>query len=180
MPSIFSHAVASVALGKASFIKAEGSKFWLLAATCAIIPDVDGIGFQLGVPYDSMFGHRGFTHSFFFAALFSLIVVSAFYRQYQRFSSKWWIYFAFFFVVTASHPVLDAMTNGGKGVAFFAPFSNERYFFPFRPIQVSPMTAARFFSEHGLKVMKSEFIWVWIPSFAIIVFTTLINKLRTR
>nr|HRC76832.1 rhodanese-like domain-containing protein [Kouleothrix sp.] len=32
------------------------------------------------------------------------------------------------------HGVLDAMTDGGLGVAFFAPFSATRYFFPFRPI----------------------------------------------
>jgi inner membrane protein len=180
MPSVFSHAVASVALGKASFIKTKGAKFWILAVFCAVIPDIDGIGFQLGVPYDSMWGHRGITHSFFFAALLSLIVVYAFYKEYKIFSNKWWIYFLFFFAVTASHPLLDAMTNGGRGVALFAPFNNERYFFPFRPIRVSPMTISRFFSERGWMVIKSEFVWVWIPSFILIGSVTLINKLRTR
>jgi inner membrane protein len=29
----------------------------------------------------------------------------------------------------ASHGVLDALTNGGHGIAFFSPFLNERYFF---------------------------------------------------
>src|SRR5579872_845956 len=47
--------------------------------------------------------------------------------------------FSYFFVVTASHGVLDAMTDGGLGIAFFAPFDNTRYFFPFRPIKVSPI-----------------------------------------
>jgi hypothetical protein len=41
----------------------------------------------------------------------------------------------YFFVVTASHGALDAMTDGGLGIAFFAPFDNTRYFFPFRPIK---------------------------------------------
>jgi len=34
--------------------------------------------------------------------------------------------FAYLFLATASHGVLDAMTNGGLGVAFFSPFDNRR------------------------------------------------------
>src|SRR5215831_7502105 len=46
--------------------------------------------------------------------------------------------FAYLFLATASHGVLDAMTNGGLGVAFFSPFDTTRYFLPWRPIRVSP------------------------------------------
>jgi inner membrane protein len=70
----------------------------------------------------------------------------------------WW-----FAAVTASHGMLDAMTNGGRGIAFFAPFSNHRYFFPWRPIQVSPIGAG-FFSARGLSVLVSEARWIWLPS----------------
>ncbi len=38
---------------------------------CTEIPDLDAIGFWLGVPYKSFFGHRGFTHSIAFAVLLS-------------------------------------------------------------------------------------------------------------
>jgi inner membrane protein len=72
--------------------------------------------------------------------------------------------FAFFFGATASHGVLDALTNGGLGVAFFAPFSNTRYFFPWQPIEVSPLGIEPFLSSRGVEVMVSEFKWVWIPS----------------
>jgi inner membrane protein len=68
------------------------------------------------------------------------------------------------FVATASHGVLDAFTDGGLGVAFFAPFDGTRYFFPVRPIRVSPIGVARFFSRTGMEVLSSEMIWVWIPS----------------
>jgi hypothetical protein len=61
-----------------------------------------------------------------------------------------------------SHTLLDAMTSGGLGVAFFSPFSNERYFFPWRPIRVSPI-GVDFFGEAGVAVLRSELIWVWIP-----------------
>jgi membrane-bound metal-dependent hydrolase YbcI (DUF457 family) len=42
--------------------------------------------------------------------------------------------------VVASHGVLDALTDGGKGVAFFSPFDTTRHFFPVRPIPVAPIT----------------------------------------
>jgi inner membrane protein len=39
-------------------------------------------------------------------------------------------------VATASHGILDAFTNGGLGVAFFAPFDKTRYFFPVTPMKL--------------------------------------------
>jgi inner membrane protein len=74
------------------------------------------------------------------------------------------IVFLFLFLSTLSHPVLDALTNGGLGVGLFAPFTNERYFFPYRPIEVSPIGVGAFFSHRGLIVMLSELKWVWLPS----------------
>jgi inner membrane protein len=56
------------------------------------------------------------------------------------------------------------MTNGGLGVAFFAPFNNQRYFFPFRPLLVSPIGVDPFFTTRGLKVIFSELVWIWFPS----------------
>jgi inner membrane protein len=67
---------------------------------------------------------------------------------------------------TMSHAVLDAFTDGGLGVAFFAPFSNERYFFPFTPIRVSPIGAG-FFSPRGMETLRNELLWVWAPCVAI-------------
>ncbi len=133
-----------------------------MAAFSAALPDVDVIGLALGVPYGSLFGHRGFTHSLFFAAVWAVVVMCWQYGGVGRYTRQWWGLLAFFFVVTASHGVLDALTNGGRGIAFFAPFSAERYFFPWRPIRVSPIGAG-FFSGRGLRVMASEVVWVWLP-----------------
>ena len=72
-----------------------------------------------------------------------------------------WLYC---FLATSSHGLLDAMTDGGLGVAFFAPFNNYRYFLPWRPIRVSPINVGRFFTERGLVVLKSELIWIWLPA----------------
>ena len=68
-----------------------------------------------------------------------------------------------FFLVTASHGVLDALTDGGLGIAFFAPFDNSRYFFPWTPIKVSPIGISEFFTAYGMKVLVSELVWVGIP-----------------
>lgn len=86
------------------------------------------------------------------------------------------LYF-YFFIATLSHPLLDAMTSGGLGVAFFSPFSNERYFFPFRPIKVSHIGLQAFIRHNGLAVLKNEFVWMWLPSFALIGIMAAIKKL---
>ena len=36
-----------------------------------------------------------------------------------------------------SHPLLDAMTDGGLGVMMFFPFTVDRFFFTWRPIHVA-------------------------------------------
>jgi inner membrane protein len=54
-------------------------------------------------------------------------------------------------VGAASHGILDAMTNGGLGVALLSPLDTTRYFRPWRPIQVSPISLRRFFSDEGVR-----------------------------
>ncbi|MGG6343468.1 metal-dependent hydrolase [Stenotrophomonas indicatrix] len=68
----------------------------------------------------------------------------------------------FVFVCAASHPLLDALTSGGLGVALAWPWSEHRFFAPWRPIRVSPF-APQFFSARGLATLLSELRWVWLP-----------------
>jgi inner membrane protein len=70
---------------------------------------------------------------------------------------------ALLLAVTATHGLLDAMTDGGLGIAFFSPFDLQRYFLPWRPIHVSPIGVGRFFSARGLRILWSEIFWVWLP-----------------
>jgi len=176
MASVFSHAIASVALGKVSFVKEINWKFWLAGIFCAVVPDADAIGFFMGIPYDSLMGHRGITHSIFFAIILSLFISIICFQHEQLFSKKWWAIFLFLFLSTISHGIIDTMTTGGLGVAFFAPFNNERYFFPWKVIQVSPIGISKFFSEWGWRVIKSEIKWIWIPSFIIIILWEIIKN----
>ena len=155
MASIFGHAL--VGWGISSENRNKNIKLLIfLAIISAILPDADVIAFKYDIPYESMFGHRGITHSIFFALIWSLSI-SLMFKSTRK------VIFTIIFLATISHSLLDAMTTGGLGVAFFAPFSAERFFFPFRPIKVSPLGAANFFSNWGLMVLKSELIWIGIP-----------------
>lgn len=161
MPSIFSHAIFAASAGRAYASGPLPLRFWALTALCAMLPDADVIGFAFGVSYGSMLGHRGLTHSIAFSIFAGAVVRIFGFRKMRGFGpAKLFIYFA---LVTLSHPLLDMLTDGGLGVALFAPFSAERYFFPWRPIKVSPIGMG-FFSERGLEVLLSEIIWVWLPA----------------
>lgn len=176
MASIFGHALTAVAIGTSFSKTIQDKKFWVLGITCAIIPDADVLGFQYGIPYESFWGHRGFSHSIVFSVFFGILITLLFYSK-VLFSKKGLLYILFFSLCTISHALLDALTNGGMGVALLAPFDNTRYFFPWRPIQVSPLGASRFFSEWGLRVIYSELLWIGIPAMSYIVFTIFIKKL---
>jgi len=164
MPSAFSHAVAALGIGTAFFGRKPPARVLGLGALCAALPDADVIGFRFGVRYGDLLGHRGLTHSFAFAAALALLATPLARKDGGPPPGKLWTYL---FLATASHGLLDAMTDGGLGIALLAPFKNSRYFFPFRPIEVSPIGIGRFFSERGMDVLKSEFLWVWLPSLAL-------------
>jgi inner membrane protein len=176
MPTIFSHAVFAAVAGKAFVNKSLSVWFWVLTAVCAIIPDADVIVRSFGVGRGSMLAHRGFTHSFFFAVLFGTLV-AFFVRRFLKTGLPLSALVIFFSAATFTHPLLDMLTDGGSGVALFAPLSNERFFFPWQPIKVSPI-GLRFFSDRGLVVILSEFVWVWLPAILILVVSLVVRKVR--
>ena len=116
---------------------------------------------------------EAFFHSPVFAALLSLFIVCIFYRKKMIFSNQWWKYVLYFFILSASHGLLDALTNGGNGIALLSPITNERYFFPWTPIEVSPLSIKAFFSQRGFTVLISEMIWIWAPCLLFIIFLEL-------
>ncbi len=131
----------------------------LAAAACSMLPDIDVIGLRFGVPYGALWGHRGMTHSLLFAAMVGAGLACCLAKE----TSARLRIGLMLFAVTASHGVLDALTDGGLGVAFFSPFDRTRYFFPWTPISVSPIGVTRIFSSYGLQVFWTEFVWVWLP-----------------
>ena len=165
MASVISHAAAAAAIAHAAAPPDAPARYWAAAIVCAVIPDADAIGFWLGIPYGSVFGHRGITHSILFAALATGAAAAiAFPHAAPALRNR---VLCGISLATLSHGLLDAATDGGLGVAFFSPFSNARYFFPFRPIVVLPIGIRSFLSARGIAVLRSEALWIGIPSLAL-------------
>src|SRR5438270_228674 len=129
MASAFSHAVAALSIGTCFYRPRIPKRVWVAGALCSVLPDIDVIGFRFGIHYGDFWGHRGFTHSLLFAALLSGIAVLLLFLRGSIAIGRFAL-FTYLFLATASHGVLDGMTNGGLGVAFFSPFDNRRFFLP--------------------------------------------------
>ena len=155
-------------------------RFWGLTILCSILPDADVVGFFFGIKYGDLLGHRGLTHSLCFALILAMIIVWFAFKDVVKFSRAWWILSIHFFLVTASHGFLDAMTNGGLGVAFFSPFDTTRYFLPWRPLTVPPIELTLFFGPMGLAAVVSEFVWIWIPALVGLVGLAVHRKMTLR
>lgn len=173
MASIFGHGIVGYTLVKVT--NKQNLKWLVLAAIFStILPDFDVIGFNFGIAYGSPLGHRGFTHSILFALLWAVFLMFSLGRNNKV------IWFLVIFVSTLSHGVLDAMTSGGKGVGFFIPFNNNRFFFPFQDIRVSPIGIGKFISERGIQVILSEFKYIFLPCFIILAVRFLVVKFKKR
>ncbi len=169
MASVFGHIVASTALGYACFPKAVRPVTLLLAGFLAFSPDLDVLAFHYGIPYGSQWGHRGWTHSLVFTILLGAMsgLIFTFLQKNNTVKNTPWI--ILWFVLSAvSHPLLDMLTNGGRGCALWWPFDTARIFFPWNPIQVSPLGAGAFFSEWGAKVLLSELVWIGLPALGLV------------
>ena len=175
MASLITHAIVGAALGQGGEAAwRKDWRFWCFLVAGSMLPDIDSIGFFLGVPYRSFWGHRGFTHSLLFVLI--VAVLGVLWIEGGKFRNAWKLGLLFFLAV-ASHGLLDAMTNGGLGVAFFSPFDLHRYFLPSRPILVSPI-GTRFFSGRGVRILANEALWVWLPTLVLVILLKLARRLR--
>lgn len=173
MPSVFSHIAVPLAVRIGSSKDILPMKLLLLGLMLSVLPDADVLLLRLGLPYESEFGHRGASHSLLFAFVLACACAFAYARSCNR-PVVWPL--VYLFVCAVSHPLLDTCTNAGHGAAIFWPFSEQRFFAPFRPIEASPLSLRRFFGEPGLRVMLSELFWVWLPLVAVAIGRRIIQK----
>lgn len=172
MASLGHVAVGMVAGRLASRGAARGTSgalvFRMFALSAAsLLPDADVIAFQLGIPYGAPFGHRGASHSFVAALLIGILAGILAAQQARPRAGlprgqvardrglRVALYVA---LVVATHGPLDALTDGGLGVALLWPFSHERFFFPWTPIPVAPI-GIRMVSSRGLLVASTELLY---------------------
>lgn len=130
---------------------------WAIPVSCGVmgaLPDFDTFLMRaFDIPYRSFFGHRGFFHSPFFLILLSALLAAQVAKRQGGAAFLWLT--ALWSGAAITHPLLDMLTDGGAGVMLLFPFSDERLFFPWHPIHVSPLDVSRFFAVAGY-VLGSE------------------------
>jgi inner membrane protein len=119
----------------------------------ALLPDIDVIGFALGVPYSAPWGHRGATHSLVFALALAAAIGCAALKLRMQPLRTWSVAT----IVLVSHGLLDTLTDGGFGCALLWPFNPTRYFAPWRPIPVAPIGLG-LLSTYGFLVALTELV----------------------
>jgi inner membrane protein len=159
VPTPFTHPAFPLAI--AAGLGRERIPLPLAAAgvLASVLPDADVLAFTLGIPYSHPLGHRGASHSLAFALAMALAAAAL----HARLGATRRAAFAFVLAAAASHPLLDAFTDGGLGVALLWPFSEARFFAPVTPIHVSPIAPRRLFTARAARVFGSEALWVWAP-----------------
>lgn len=161
MPTIISHAAVPLAVGLGLGEQRIPRPLLAVGIAASMLPDADVILFRFGTTYESVWSHRGFTHSLGFAILLGLIGALSLRKAIPPL-----VAFAFVAFCAASHGFLDMMTNGGHGVAILSPLTWQRYFFDWRPIQVSPLAAVRFV-KRAAAVAETELLWIWLPAIVV-------------
>ncbi len=157
MPSAFAHAAVGASL--AAHLPRSRQRVWVavVLALVAAAPDLDVVGLRLGIPYDHPLGHRGVTHSLFFAAAVGLASWPLWrWARVERARTA----SALVFFALASHGLLDAFTDAGYGIGLLIPLDDARLFARFRPIMTSPLSVRAFFSERGLEIVANEIVWI--------------------
>jgi inner membrane protein len=152
------------------------------AGLLAAAPDLDFIAVRaFGIPYESLFSHRGFFHSPFFLILFSAVAAAIFtYGHSRKAFALLWLVWAGCMV---THPLLDALTDGGRGVMLLVPFTRARFFFPWRPLYTTPGNIGNMFGRARF-INRASFIRLseipfCVASAAIGIFGLLARKRNT-
>jgi inner membrane protein len=164
VPTAITHALVGAALAPWAPRDLPAPRVAATLAACAALPDLDVVGFALGIPYAHPLGHRGLTHSLAFAAALGALLGLLARRRGSRPALALG---ALAFLACASHGVLDAATDGGRGIGLLLPFRSDRLFFDHRPIPVSPLELDVFFGPRGARVLLAEIGAVWVPALGV-------------
>lgn len=181
MATILTHGIVGYTLARICVRKPVSPLYWVMAFTAPMLPDLDVLGMRYyGIPYGDCYGHRGAFHSIALALIVAVVLLLIFKSISRTDGFKlnkdcfWGL-----FLGTSSHGLIDALTNGGLGVAIFWPANCNRYFFPWRPLEVSPLSLEHFLQQ-GLFVLKNESYYIWMPCLAILFLDYGVQRLSMR
>jgi inner membrane protein len=128
-----------------------------LFAGLSLAPDLDAIGFVLGVPYGAPWGHRGAAHSPLLACAVA-VLAGLVLPGGAGSRSKTILTLC---LVVGSHGVIDTFTDGGLGTALLWPLTSRRFVAPWRPLPVAPI-GGRLLSRRGVRVLVWE-LFLFLP-----------------
>lgn len=146
----------------------------LFFAALAELPDADVLGVACGVRDLGCFGHRGASHSFFVAVAIGLLSGLA----ARRFGWPAVRTAVAATLAVASHGILDACGEGGRGIPLLWPLSDARFMSPWRVLPDAPR-GMKMLSSAGLLDLAVEFA-VFFPLTAFALWPSRRTLLRRR
>lgn len=159
MPAI-AHAFVPITAALAFARRRPPRPLVLAMVFAAMAPDLDGLMHPLfNVAKESIYGHRGFTHSLF-AALLVGALSAAFHRhlKVQPLTAAVAVGASM-----ASHGLMDMMTSSGKPVAYLWPLTSLRIFADWRPLPGTPNAPS--FIREVLSRIVPETLHIILPLF---------------
>jgi len=125
----------------------------IVAAACAVLPDIDYFGWPVA--------HRSLTHSLAFAIAAAAAATFIFFHDPQWSRQRARIALALG-LAALSHGFLDALSSYSYGVAFFAPFSQQRYRFPSTPLGTPAGSLAGQLVQEALVLFLPAVLLAWL------------------
>ncbi len=153
MPTPISHAAVGFAIAAWTQQRPPSQQVCLIAAACAALPDIDYFGWPVA--------HRAITHSLAFAVVGAVAATFIFFRgpQWVRQRARLALVFA---LALLSHGCLDALSTYSFGIEFFAPFSQQRFRFPWTPLGDPNATLAGQLAQEAIVVLLPAVVLAWL------------------
>lgn len=155
MPTPLSHFAVGYAIGAWTQPVPPTTRVCVAAAACAALPDIDILWSQQ-LPDSSLFAHRAITHSVAFAVVAALLVSATLFRGRQKRGG------VTLGLALLSHSCLDALSTYSLGIAFLAPFSMQRFRFPWTPLGRPGGTIPGQLIEEALVVFVPAVLLAWL------------------
>lgn len=165
MPLSTTHALVPVAAAVAVSRPLAHWRLVAFAAVAAMAPDLDAIANPLfGLQANSIYSHRGFTHSLF-VAMGAGIFAAAIHR---RLRVRPLTAAAVVGGAMATHGLMDMMTDSGSPVAILWPLSSTRLYADWRPIHGGELELSHLATQLPPR-LEAELWQLILPMFAVVI-----------
>ncbi|MFN7493576.1 MAG: metal-dependent hydrolase, partial [Cyclobacteriaceae bacterium] len=118
------HIAIGAIIGELYAGKSLGKKALVIGAVFQSIPDIDFVSSLFVSPSASLLAHRGFTHSFLFLIILSLVLAIAARKWFRDFDLSFISWTVFVSLEVLVHLLLDSLNV--YGVGWLEPFSHVR------------------------------------------------------